>query len=81
MAATARAALLKLAAEKLATDVADLTIKAGVISSKSLRKTVSFDALLGGRYFAVKFDGLGNVVSRPFVARKKLNAGGFAMAR
>lgn len=55
-AATARAALLQLAATKLGTDVSDLTIDDGVIASKTHHKTAGFGELLSDRHFALKLD-------------------------
>lgn len=55
-AATARAALLQLAATKLGTDVSDLTIDDGAIASKTNHKTVRFGELLSDAHFALKVD-------------------------
>lgn len=55
-AATARAALLQLAAKHFGTEIADLTIEDGVITSKASQKRVGFGALLGDGHFALKVD-------------------------
>ena len=55
-AATARHALLDAAATRLAAGTSDLTIAAGVITSKTNGKSVTFADLIGDKAFALKLD-------------------------
>jgi nicotinate dehydrogenase subunit B len=55
-AATARRALLGLAADKLGAQVDDLVLDAGVIKSRGNGKSVSYAALVGGKNFALALD-------------------------
>jgi CO/xanthine dehydrogenase Mo-binding subunit len=56
-AAEARAALLKLAADKLDASVALLTVSKGVVSVKGSSRSVTYGELVGGRLFNLPFAG------------------------
>ncbi len=55
-AATARQALLTMAAKKLKVEPSDLSVSDGKITSKATRRSVSYSALIGGRNFSLKVD-------------------------
>jgi len=55
-AATARQALLSMAAKKLKVEPSDLSVSDGKITSKATRRSVSYSALIGGRNFSLKVD-------------------------
>ena len=55
-AATARQALLTMAAKKLKVEPSDLSVSDGKITSKATHRSVSYSALIGGRNFSLKVD-------------------------
>jgi nicotinate dehydrogenase subunit B len=56
-AATARQALLSMAAKKLKVESSDLVVSDGKITSKATHRSVSYRALIGGQNFSLKVDG------------------------
>jgi CO/xanthine dehydrogenase Mo-binding subunit len=55
-AATARQALLSMAAKKLKVEPSDLSASEGKITSKTTHRSVSYSALIGGKNFSLKVD-------------------------
>jgi nicotinate dehydrogenase subunit B len=55
-AATARQALLRIAAKKFNCELSALSVADGEITSKQTRQSVSFGALIGGRNFSLQVD-------------------------
>jgi nicotinate dehydrogenase subunit B len=55
-AATARHALLALAAANLGADVSDLSVADGIVTCRSTNKSVKYGDLIGGKTFALKVD-------------------------
>jgi nicotinate dehydrogenase subunit B len=55
-AATAREALLSMAAKKLKVEPGDLAVSDGTITSKATHRSVSYGTLIGGKNFSLKVD-------------------------
>jgi nicotinate dehydrogenase subunit B len=55
-AATARQALLSMAAKKLKVEPSDLSVADGQITSKATHRSISYGALIGGKNFSLQID-------------------------
>jgi CO/xanthine dehydrogenase Mo-binding subunit len=55
-AATARQALVNMAAKKLKVELSDLSVADGAVTSKATHRSVSYGALIGGKNFSLKVD-------------------------